>query len=104
MVTILIEPIVTYTKKKNPKNHGFTMVCYFDEFLFHTWTQLFKDVHECSRYADGFLFENMIAPDQVYTIIDKYDLISNTDLKKISIKGIPYSINFKPTEKYTVED
>lgn len=102
MVTILIELVATSTKKKNPKNYGFTMACYFEEFLFHTWTQLFVDVHECSRYADGFLFENMIAPDQVYTIINNYDLVSNTDLKKITIKGVPYSINFKPTEKYKI--
>jgi deoxyadenosine/deoxycytidine kinase len=104
MVTIRIEPIAIAKYKKKPNKYGFEMKCYFEEFLFKTWTKVFSDIQECAHYADGFLFENMIAPESVETIIDNYDLVSNTDLKKISIKGIPYSVNFKPTEKYSIED
>jgi hypothetical protein len=104
MVTIRIEPISLSSNKKKPTKIGFTMECYFDEFLFKTWTKIFSSIQECAHYADGFLFENMIAPESVQTIIDHYELVSNTDLKKISIKGIPYSVNFKPTEKYSIED
>lgn len=104
MVTIKIEPIAIAEYKKKPNKYGFQMKCYFDKFLFKTWSRIFCDIQECAHYADGFLFENMIAPDAVETIIDNYDLVSNTDLKKITIKGIPYSINFKPVEKYTIED
>jgi hypothetical protein len=104
MVTIRIEPIAIAEYKKKPNTYGFQMKCYFEEFLFKTWTKVFTDFQECAHYADGFLFENMIAPESVETIIDNYDLVSNTDLKKISIKGIPYSVNFKPTEKYSIQD
>ena len=104
MVTIRIEPIAIAEYKKKPNTYGFQMKCYFEEFLFKTWTNVFLDIQQCAHYADGFLFENMIAPESVETIIDNYDLVSNTDLKRIFIKGIPYSVNFKPTEKYSIED
>jgi hypothetical protein len=104
MVTILIEPIAITEYKKKPNTYGFKMKCYFDEFPWKCWDNVFSNIQECAHHADGFLFEMMIEPDAVNTIIDNYDLVSNTNLKRISIKGIPYSVNFKPTEKYSIED
>jgi len=104
MVTIVITPVAITVKKKNHTKYGFTMNCYFDEYLFRSWTNVFKDIHECSFYATGFLQENFIAPGSVHTVIENYHLVSgNLENQNISVKGIPYSIYYKAKEKYKLE-
>ena len=104
MVTIVITPVAITVKKKNHTKYGFTMVCYFDEYLFRSWTNVFKDIHECSHYATGFLQENFIAPGSVSTVIENYHLVSgNLENQNISVKGIPYSIEYKPKGKYKLK-
>lgn len=106
MVTIVIKPvpITEYKKKPQANTYGFTMVCYFDEYLFRSWTNVFKTIHECSHYASGFLLENFIAPGSVETIIENYHLVTGKDENKnISVKGIPYSVHYKPKGKYKLD-
>lgn len=104
MVTILITPVAITSKKKNRTKYGFTMNCFFDEFLFKSWTNVFKDIHEASFFATGFLQENFIEPTAVNTIIENYHVVSgNLETQNISVKGIPYSIYYKPKGKYKLE-
>jgi hypothetical protein len=105
MLTIVIQPVAISVKKKNHKKYGFTMHCYFDEYLFKTWTNVFKDIQECSHYASGFLMEQFIAPGSVQTVIENYHLVTGSEENQnISLTGIPYSIHYKPKEKYKIND
>ena len=104
MVTIVITPVAITVKKKNHTKYGFTMVCYFDEYLFRSWTNVFLNIQDCSHYATGFLQENFISPGSVSTIIENYHLVTgNEENRNISVKGIPYSIHYNPKGKYKLD-
>ena len=103
MVTIVITPIAISAHKKNAKNYAFGMVCYFEDILFRTWNELFTTVQDASHYAEGFLLEQMIDASSVQTVIENYNLISTTDLKRVSINGLPYSVFYKSKGKYKTE-
>jgi hypothetical protein len=104
MVTIVITPVAITVKKKDRTKYGYTMNCYFDEYLFKSWTNVFKNIHEASHYATGFLQENFIAPRSVETVIENYHLITGNERSKtISVQGIPYSIIYKPKGKYKLD-
>lgn len=74
------------------------MCCYFDEFLFKEWKQIFVSLQEASHYAEGCLLENFIEPKSVHTIIEKY--INN---KNVSIEGLPYGTHYKSKKKYLLK-
>jgi hypothetical protein len=97
MVTIVIKPIAIAEYKKKPHKIGFQMHCYFDEFLFKDWKQIFVSIQEASHYAEGFLLESFIEPGCVYTIIEKY-----VNSKDVSIEGLPYGTHYKSKKKYVL--
>lgn len=103
MVTIVMQPVSISAHKKNATKYAFSMVCYFDDFLFRTWNELFPTVQDASHYAEGFLMEQMIDAGSVETVIENYNLISTTDLKRVSINGLPYSVFYKSKGKYKTE-
>ena len=98
MLTIVIKQIAIAEYKKKPNKIGFQMFCYFDEFLFKEWKQIFVSLQECSHYAEGFLLENFIEPGAVYTVIEKY-----IEGKDVSIEGLPYGTHYKSKKKYVVK-
>ena len=98
MVTIVIKQIAIAEYKKKPNKIGFQMCCYFDEFLFKEWKQIFVSLQEASHYAEGFLLENFIEPGTLYTIIEKY-----IDNKNVSIEGLPYGSYYKTKKKYILK-
>lgn len=103
MVTIVLKPIGIAEYKKKPSTFGFQMVCYFDEFLFKEWKQIFVSIQEASHYAEGFLMENFIEPGSVTTIIEKQQIAPGKDgVKDISIDGLPYGITYKAKGKHKV--
>jgi hypothetical protein len=63
MITIQIEQFYIRGLKKIPANCRYSMVCYFEEHVFKTWTNVFLNLQECSHYAEGFLLENLIEKD-----------------------------------------
>jgi len=73
------------------------MYCYFDEFLFKEWKQIFSTLQEASHYAEGFLLENFILPGSVYTVIEKY-----INEQNVSIEGLPYGSHYKSKKKYVL--
>lgn len=77
---------------------GFLMYCYFDEFLFKEWKQIFVSIQEASHYAEGLLLESFIDRNTVYTIIEKY-----IDNKNIVIEGLPYGTYYKTKKKYVIK-
>ena len=103
MVTIVLSPIGISEYKKKPSTYGFLMKCYFDEFLFKEWKQIFVSIQESSHYAEGFLMENFIQPGRVTTIIEKQQIAPNKDgVIDISVDGLPYGITYKAKGKHKV--
>ena len=98
MVTVVIKPIAIAEYKKKPTIFGFQMFCYFDEFLFKKWKQIFVSLQDCSHYAEGYLLENFIEPSAVYTVIEKY-----IEGKDVSIEGLPYGTHYKSKKKYVLK-
>lgn len=103
MVTIVMQPVSISAHKKNATKYAFSMVCYFEDYVFKTWDKLFTTIQDASHYAEGFLLEQMIDKNSVITIIEGYNLISTTDLKRVSINGLPYSVFYKTKGKYKTE-
>ena len=93
MITIAIKPVAIAEYKKKPSKMGFSMVCYFDEYLFKEWKEIFDSVHKCAHYAEGFLMENFIVPDAVVTVLDA--------ATKMSCKGLPYRSTYKTKQKHS---
>lgn len=105
MVTVIIKPVTISEYKKKPEKNtfGFSMVCYFEEFLFKEWKQIFVDIHEASHYAEGFLLENFILPGSVRTIIENQQIASGKEgVKNISVNGLPYGVTYKAKGKHKV--
>lgn len=103
MVTIVLKPIAIAEYKKKPSSFGFLMECYFEEFLFKEWKQIFVSIQEASHYAEGFLLENFIEPGSVSTIIEKQQITPGKDgVKDISIDGLPYGITYKAKGKHKI--
>ena len=90
-----MKPLAIAEYKKKPNTIGFKMFCYFEEFLFKEWKQIFVSIQEASHYAEGFLLENFIEPGSVYTVIEKY-----IDQKNVSIEGLPYGTHYKTKKKF----
>lgn len=101
MVTIVLKPIAITEYKKKPSIFGFQMVCYFEEFLFKEWKQIFVSIQEASHYAQGFLLENMIEPGNVETIIENYE-ITPGEKKNVKVNGLPYGHIYKAKGKHKV--
>jgi len=102
MITIAIEQFYIRGLKKIPANCRYSMVCYFDEHVFKTWTNVFLNLQECSHYAEGFLLENLIEKDAVCTVITNYEIEGKQ--KKIFVTGLPYGVHYKRRRKYKVFD
>jgi hypothetical protein len=101
MVTIVMKPIGIAEYKKKPSTFGFQMVCYFDEFLFKQWKQIFVSMQEASHYAEGFLMENFIEPGSVETIIENQEIAPGVK-KNISVNGLPYGHIYKAKGKHKI--
>jgi hypothetical protein len=105
MVTVVIKPvqITEYKKKPNKNTFGFSMNCYFEEYLFKDWKQIFVSIQEASHYAEGFLLENFIAPGSVETIIEKQQIAPGKEgVKNILVNGLPYGVTYKAKGKHKV--
>lgn len=98
MITIVLKKIAIAEYKKKPNKIGFQMACYFEEYLFKEWKQIFVSIQEASHYAEGFLLENFVRPESVYTIVEKY--IENKD---VSIEGLPYGNHYKSKKKHLLK-
>jgi hypothetical protein len=101
MVTLLINH--NATKKNANQNLRYVASIYFDEFLFKTFPDQFKDLQTLSHIVESFLLENFIEPGNVITIIERYHYISTTDFKTVKINGLPYGTHYKTNGKYTGE-
>jgi len=101
MVYLIINHNAT-TKKAN-QNLLYCASIYFDEYLFKTFPDNFKDLQTLSHIVESFLQENFIEPGNVVTIIERYHYISNTDFKTVKINGLPYGTHYKTHGKYTGE-
>ena len=103
MITVVIKPIAIKEYKKKPSTFGFQMVCYFEEYLFKEWKQIFVSIQEASHYAEGFLLENFIEPGNVVTIIENQQIAPGKEgVKNISVNGLPYGITYKAKGKHKV--
>jgi hypothetical protein len=103
MVTIILKPIAIAEYKKKPSKFGFQMNCYFEEYLFKEWKQIFVDIQEASHYAEGFLLENFILPGSVRTIIENQQIAPGKEgLKNISVNGLPYGVTYKAKGKHKI--
>jgi hypothetical protein len=103
MVTIILKPIAIAEYKKKPSTFGFQMSCYFEEFFFKEWKQIFVDIQEASHYAEGFLLENFIEPRKVRTIIENQQIAPGKEgVKNISVNGLPYGVTYKAKGKHKV--
>lgn len=105
MITVVIKPVTITEYKKKPERNtfGFSMVCYFEEYLFKEWKQIFVSIQEASHYAEGFLLENFIQPGNVYTIIEKQQIKPGKEgIRDISVNGLPYGITYKAKGKHTI--
>ena len=96
-----MKPIGITEYKKKPSTFGFQMVCYFDEFLFKQWKQIFVSMQEASHYAEGFLMENFIEPGSVETIIENQE-IAPGEKQNISVNGLPYGHIYKAKGKHKI--
>lgn len=96
-----MKPIAIAEYKKKPTTYGFQMVCYFDEFLFKEWKQIFVSMQEASHYAEGFLMENFVDPSSVQTIIESQE-IAPGQKQNISVNGLPYGHIYKEKEKHKI--
>lgn len=103
MVTIILKPIAIAEYKKKPNKYGFQMNCFFEEYLFKEWKQIFVDLQEASHYAEGFLLENFILPGSVCTIIENQQIVPGKDgVRNISVNGLPYGVTYKAKGKHKI--
>ena len=100
MVTVKIEQIYLKNRKKKPDNVRFEMSIFCEDYLLHYFPQLFKNLQDCSHYAEGKMLEMFIRKNVVYTVLENYEIDGIP--KNIYIYGLPYGIHYKQKTKHEI--
>jgi hypothetical protein len=100
MVTVKINQIYIKGRIKKPDNARFEMCIYCEEFLLVYFPQLFKNLQDCSHYAESKLLEMLIRKNVVYTILENYEI--DEQPKNVYIHGLPYGIHYKQKTKHEI--